>query len=148
MNMGSTSYIRVKRVYEAPAPEDGQRVLVDRLWPRGVSKQKVALSLWAREAAPSDELRREFHHDPVRWKEFRQRYWTELDAHPQVWKPILELARSGAVTLLYAARDTEHNNAAALKEYLMSKLAGRARPRPACSGRRAGRAATRAEERE
>lgn len=115
----------MKRVYETPSPDDGQRVLVDRLWPRGVSKAAAALALWAREAAPSNELRREFHHDPARWNEFQKRYVAELDARPETWQAIAELARSGTVTLLYAARDATHNNAVALRNYLMKKRFGR-----------------------
>jgi uncharacterized protein YeaO (DUF488 family) len=122
-------------VYDAPAPGDGQRVLVDRLWPRGVSKESLSLVQWARDAAPSAELRRHFCHDPVRWEEFEARYWAKLDANPQAWQPIVELARQGTVTLLFAARETTLNNATALRDYLGRKLAGRA-AEPAARRRR------------
>jgi uncharacterized protein YeaO (DUF488 family) len=110
--------IRIKRVYEPPAPEDGVRLLVDRLWPRGVSKDAAALSGWLREVAPSLELRRWFGHDPARWDEFRRRYGEELRRRPEAWQPIAQAARRGDVTLLYGARDPEHNNAEALREFL------------------------------
>lgn len=113
--------IRVKRVYEAPGPEDGVRVLVDRLWPRGLSKDKLPMDGWHRDVAPGSELRGWFGHNPDRWEEFKRRYFEELDARPEAWKPLVELAR-GDVTLLYSARDTEHNNAVALKEYLEARV--------------------------
>lgn len=114
--------IRVKRVYEPPAPRDGARFLVDRLWPRGLKKETLRLDGWFKELAPSDRLRRWFAHQPGRWQEFRRRYFAELDRNESAWKPLLEAARRGTVTLLYAARDAERNNAVALKEYLESKL--------------------------
>ncbi|GIW52362.1 MAG: hypothetical protein KatS3mg081_1717 [Gemmatimonadales bacterium] len=114
--------IRVKRVYEPPVPQDGARFLVDRLWPRGLKKETLRLDGWFKELAPSDRLRRWFAHQPGRWQEFRRRYFAELDRNESAWKPLLEAARRGTVTLLYAARDAEHNNAVALKEYLESKL--------------------------
>jgi uncharacterized protein YeaO (DUF488 family) len=110
--------IRVKRVYEPLASEDGQRLLVDRLWPRGVKREALALAGWLREVAPSDDLRRQFCHDPTKWEEFQLRYGAELDAKPEAWQPILEAAQRGNVTLLYSARDTQHNNAVALLAYL------------------------------
>jgi len=116
--------IRVKRVYDAPEPEDGARFLVDRLWPRGVKREALQLEGWLKELAPSDELRRWFGHDPARWEAFQRRYFAELDARPEVWEPLLEAARRGNLTLLYAARDAEHNNAVALKAYLEGKLQG------------------------
>ncbi|GBD17493.1 hypothetical protein HRbin26_02417 [bacterium HR26] len=115
--------IRVKRVYEPPSAKDGRRYLVERLWPRGLRKDALPLDGWLREVAPSDALRRWFGHDPARWEEFRRRYAAELDARPDAWHPLLEAARQGPVTLLFSARDTEHNNAVALKAYLESKLA-------------------------
>lgn len=114
--------IQVKRVYEKRAKRDGTRILVDRLWPRGLKKEDLQLESWVKEAAPSDSLRRWFGHDPSRWQGFKRRYFADLDKNPQAWKPILELARRRDVTLLYAARDAEHNNAAALRDYLMAKL--------------------------
>ncbi|MCM8748672.1 DUF488 domain-containing protein [Thermomicrobiaceae bacterium CFH 74404] len=115
--------IRIKRVYEPPAAEDGQRFLVERLWPRGLRKDAMLLDGWLREVAPSDGLRRWFDHDPAKWDEFRRRYAAELDERPESWRPLLEAARQGPITLLFSARDTEHNNAVALKAYLESKLA-------------------------
>ena len=114
--------IRVKRVYEPPSAEDGRRYLVERLWPRGLRKDALPLDGWLREVAPSDALRRWFGHDPARWEEFRRRYAAELDARPDTWRPLLEAARQGPVTLLFSARDTQHNNAVALKAYLEAKL--------------------------
>ncbi|MER3458625.1 MAG: DUF488 domain-containing protein [Chloroflexota bacterium] len=110
--------IRTKRIYDLPAPDDGTRFLVERLWPRGKKKEDVPIAAWLKEVAPSDTLRRWFGHDPARWEEFQQRYFAELDGKPEAWQPILEAARRGNVTLLYSARDTEHNNAVALKAYL------------------------------
>ena len=110
--------IRLKRVYEPTDPDDGRRFLVERLWPRGTKKEALSLDGWLKDVAPSDGLRRWFGHDPARWSEFRRRYATELDARPDAWRPILLAARDGPVTLLFSARDTEHNNAVALKSYL------------------------------
>ena len=122
MLMGQPT-IKTKRVYEKPGRDDGVRYLVDRLWPRGVKKEDLNLDAWLKEAAPSDALRRWFNHDPKRWDAFRRRYYSELDAKPEAARPILESARAGAVTLLFSARDETYNNAIALKEYLIGKLA-------------------------
>jgi uncharacterized protein YeaO (DUF488 family) len=116
--------IKIKRVYESVDPTDGTRILVERLWPRGMRKEELALDSWIKDVAPSTDLRRWFGHDPAKWEEFRRRYFAELDAHATAWQPLLEAARKGNVALLYSARDTEHNNAAALKEYLNAHLAG------------------------
>jgi len=113
--------IRLKRVYDPPAPADGLRILVDRLWPRGLKKEDAALERWDREIAPSNELRKEFGHDHARWEEFKARYFAELDANPEAVKRIIGEARKGTVTLLFAARDTEKNNAVALREYLQPR---------------------------
>lgn len=113
--------IDVKRVYEPPEPRDGTRLLVERLWPRGVKKEALRLDEWLKDVAPSDALRRWFNHDPARWQEFRERYAAELDARPTAWQPIVEAARANNVTLLFSARDLQHNNAVALKEYLDAK---------------------------
>jgi len=99
-------------------------LLVDRLWPRGVRKEKLELAGWLREVAPGDALRRWFNHDAARWSEFQRRYAAELERNPQAWQPILEAARKGRVTLLFAAKDAEHNNAVALKAFLERKLVG------------------------
>ena len=108
--------IRLKRAYEQPEPEDGTRVLVERLWPRGLSKERAAVDLWIKEVSPSPELRRWFGHDPARWAEFRRRYRDELGERPDELERLRRLARSGPVTFVYAARDTEHNSAALLRE--------------------------------
>ncbi|TGS71578.1 DUF488 domain-containing protein [Mesorhizobium sp. M3A.F.Ca.ET.201.01.1.1] len=110
--------IAVKRIYEAPDKADGQRVLVDRIWPRGVAKKDAALALWLKEIAPSDALRKWFGHDPERWAEFQKRYWAELDRNEEAVSELRGLLRNGKVTLLYGAHDEAHNNAVALAEYL------------------------------
>lgn len=112
--------IKLKRVYEPADPGDGKRFLVDRLWPRGVKKEALRCEGWLKQVAPSSELRRRFHHDPARWNEFKEAYRAELEQHPEAWMPLLEEARNGTVTLLYSARNVEHNNALALKEFLES----------------------------
>jgi uncharacterized protein YeaO (DUF488 family) len=109
--------VQVKRVYEHPAPSDGFRVLVDRLWPRGVSKARASLDLWLKDVAPSDELRRWFGHDPKRWKGFQQRYRAELAKHQAELDELRK--HKGTVTLLFGARDTEHNEAVVLKDVLL-----------------------------
>lgn len=112
--------IRIKRIYEPAEPTDGVRFLVDRLWPRGVSKERASINEWMKDLAPGDELRRQFHHQPEKWDEFRQRYFEELASPGK--KPLVDkmlgLARKGTVTLVYAAREPEHNNAVALREFL------------------------------
>lgn len=110
--------IAIKRIYEDAHAGDGMRVLVDRMWPRGVRKDAAALDAWLRELAPSSALRRWFAHDPARWEGFRHRYAAELDRLAEHWQPLAARAQRHRVTLLYAARDEEHNNALALKIYL------------------------------
>ncbi|WP_136621601.1 MULTISPECIES: DUF488 domain-containing protein [Mesorhizobium] len=110
--------LAVKRIYEPPAPDDGQRVLVDRIWPRGVSKEHAALALWLKDIAPSDELRKWFGHEPERWAEFQERYRVELDGNSGAVGELLGLLRHGKVTLLYGAHDEAHNNAVALAGYV------------------------------
>jgi uncharacterized protein YeaO (DUF488 family) len=112
--------IRVRRVYDPLMPDDGARVLVDRLWPRGVSKEHAHLTLWLKEVAPSTALRNWFDHDPAKWDEFRTRYLAELDANSSAVSQIAALAEQGPVTLLYGARDTQHNEAVVLAAYLNS----------------------------
>ncbi|MBZ0111330.1 MAG: DUF488 family protein [Thermoanaerobaculia bacterium] len=107
-----------KRVYEPPAAEDGRRILVERLWPRGMKKEALALDSWAKGVAPSSELRRWFGHRVDRWEEFQRRYRGELGENLDAWEPILEAGRQGPVTLLYSARDTLHNGALVLREFL------------------------------
>ncbi|MBV8494157.1 MAG: DUF488 family protein [Alphaproteobacteria bacterium] len=111
--------IRTKRVHDPADQQDGKRVLVDRLWPRGLKKEEAQIDLWLREAAPSSELRRWFGHDPARWEEFRRRYAAELERSREVLAPLLDIR--GTVTLLFAARDEEHNNAVALAEWLKAQ---------------------------
>jgi len=114
--------IRIKRAYDPVARTDGARFLVDQLWPRGILKTALKIDAWDREVAPSKELRKWFGHDPAKWTEFQSRYSSELDEKVESWKPLLDAAREGDVTLVFGARDTEHNNAVALKNYLERKL--------------------------
>jgi uncharacterized protein YeaO (DUF488 family) len=116
--------IRVVRVRDVRPEDAGARYLVDRLWPRGMTKASLGLTAWLRDVAPSDELRRWFGHDPERWSEFRDRYRAELDAHPGAWRPVRDAADDGDVLLLYAAADPEHNNAVVLAEYLAEQSGG------------------------
>jgi len=111
--------VSTKRVYEPAEPEDGARFLVERLWPRAMKKESLHLDAWLKDVAPSDGLRRWFSHDPAKWTAFRERYFEELAGRPEAVEPILEAGRSGKVTLLYSAHDTEYNNAVALMEYLL-----------------------------
>ena len=121
--------IKTKRVYEPVSRADGTRLLVERLWPRGVSRLELRADAWLKEVGPSTELRKWFSHDPKKWRQFRTRYFRELDARPVSWKPILSAARDGTVTLVYSSHDTEHNNAVALQEYLDAKIRHRVTPR-------------------
>jgi uncharacterized protein YeaO (DUF488 family) len=114
--------IRIQRAYESPGKTAGARFLVERLWPRGVTKNALKLDAWLKDVAPSPELRKWFNHQPERWPEFQKRYRAELRANPDGWKPILEAARRGPVTLIYAARDTERNSAVLLRKFLTPKL--------------------------
>ncbi len=113
--------IQVKRAYEAGSKEDGVRFLVERLWPRGIKKEDLAVEGWLKDLAPSTELRKWFNHDPTKWDEFRQRYFRELERHPAAWEPLLARARRDRVTLVFSAHDTQFNNAIALKQFLESK---------------------------
>lgn len=110
--------VKVKRIYEAPEPTDGARVFVDRLWARGLTKEKAALDLWLKEVAPSTELRKWFSHDPAKWEEFQERYRAELEANTEAIARLRAEIQKGPVTLLYGARDQEHNEALVLKEFL------------------------------
>lgn len=114
--------VAVKRAYEPAVPSDGRRILVERLWPRGVSKARLRLDDWMKDVAPSTALRRWFGHDPKKWPEFRRRYLAELRAHPGAWQPLARAARRGRVTLVYAAHDSVHNGARALKAFLDRRL--------------------------
>jgi uncharacterized protein YeaO (DUF488 family) len=111
--------VKMKRAYEPPAAADGTRVLIDRLWPRGLSKEKVALDHWVKEIAPSKELRKWFGHDPRRWTEFRRRYAKEVHQHPGLLEQLRSLARKGTLTLVYSAHDEEHNDAVVLREIIL-----------------------------
>ena len=112
---------KLKRAYEPASKDDGMRVLVERLWPRGLARAKLHLDAWLKEVGPTTELRQWFSHDPEKWSQFRRRYFRELDSRPESWRPILSAARRGTVTLIYSSRDEERNNAVALKEYLDAK---------------------------
>src|ERR687897_3633700 len=114
--------IRLRRVYDQPSPSDGYRVLVDRIWPRGVSKEDAELGEWARDLAPSKKLRRWFGHDPRRWEAFQRRYREELDHHADEIDRLAQRAVQGPVTLVYAARDEQHNNAVILRDVLQGRL--------------------------
>lgn len=116
--------IRIKRTYDAPARGDGRRILVERLWPRGIRKDELDADAWLKDVAPSAELRKWFGHRVERWEEFRRRYRKELDTGPDAWKPILKADRRGNVTLLYSARDVLHNGALVLRDYLLDRQAG------------------------
>ncbi len=114
--------IRIKRVYEQPEKEDGIRILVDRLWPRGLTKEKAGIDLWLKEIAPSNELRKWFGHDPERWTEFRERYSNELRMNEKQVSLLNEELKKGRVTLVYGAKDEEHNEAQVLKELFTSQF--------------------------
>lgn len=114
--------INIKRVYEDPANADGFRILVDRLWPRGLNKGAVRMDLWAKDIAPSTRLRKWFHQDPGNWKKFREHYWSELDQSGPLADLAKEMTKHKIITLFYAASDEEHNHALVLREYLEKKL--------------------------
>ncbi|HEY6643213.1 DUF488 domain-containing protein [Povalibacter sp.] len=116
--------IRIKRTYDPATRNDGKRFLVERLWPRGMRKDRLAMDAWLKEVAPSTQLRQWFGHRPGRWAEFRRRYQRELNANPAAWLPLVEASKRNVVTLLYSAHDVEHNGAVVLRDYLA------ARPRP------------------
>lgn len=115
--------IHVKRIYEPHAKADGRRVLVDRIWPRGFTRERAAVDHWLKTLAPSTALRKWSGHDPAKWEEFRRRYFAELDEGPEGLDDLLDLVRAGTVTLVYSARDTERNQAVALKQWLEGKVA-------------------------
>ncbi len=110
--------LRIKRIYEPASPDDGIRILVDRIWPRGISRGDARLDDWIKELAPTDELRKWYGHEDDRWREFRERYLGELKEHREQARKISEVAREDTVTLLFAAKDEEHNNAVVLRQYL------------------------------
>lgn len=117
--------IQIRRAYEPPARDDGYRILVDRVWPRGVSKAHLDLDEWQREIAPSTRLRQWFGHDPGRWNEFQKRYFAELDEKQDDVKALVKRARQGRITLVYGAKDSDHNQAVALRTYVRARAAGR-----------------------
>jgi uncharacterized protein YeaO (DUF488 family) len=115
--------IGLARAYDPPGDDDGVRVLVDRVWPRGIAKDELHIDDWLRNVAPSTELRKWFGHDPQRWATFVERYRAELDDEAQAWQPLADLAKRGKLTLIYGARDREHNQVVVLRDYLLEKLA-------------------------
>ena len=121
--------LQIKRTYDPPARGDGRRILVERLWPRGMKKESVAADAWMKDVAPSTELRQWFGHQVERWEEFRRRYRKELAANPNAWEPILDAEERGTVTLLYSAHDVLHNGAVVLRDYLAERQARRPRRR-------------------
>ena len=131
---GTRCAVSLKRAYEHPSPDDGMRVLVDRLWPRSLSKEQLAVDFWLKDAAPSDELRRWYGHDPRRWESFAKKYRTELAQRTDLLRLLDELRRRGRVTLLYGARDIARNNAVVLRAVLEERR---------CAGRRTQKEITR-----
>jgi uncharacterized protein YeaO (DUF488 family) len=114
--------LKLKRVYESPKRDDGVRFLVERLWPRGVKKDDLKMKAWLKDVSPSPDLRKWYSHDVEKWEEFQKRYRKELKTDSDAWQPILDAAKNGNVTLLYSAKDVEHNSALVLKEFLEEKL--------------------------
>lgn len=113
--------VKVKRVYEKPAKDDGMRILVERLWPRGLTKGQAKIDLWLKDIAPSPDLRKWFGHDPTRWEKFRQSYEEELKYKDDLINPLRQKAKEGTITLIFAARDEEHNSAVVLKQFVEHK---------------------------
>ncbi len=117
----AVDHIRLKRAYEPPAAADGTRILIDRLWPRGVKKANAAIDEWMKEIAPSAELRKWFGHDPARWLEFQRRYKSEIRQHPEQFDRLRNLAQHGRITLVFSAHDEAHNDAVVLKQLLLDR---------------------------
>jgi uncharacterized protein YeaO (DUF488 family) len=117
----AADHVRLKRAYEPPAADDGTRILIDRLWPRGVKKTDAAIDEWMKEIAPSSALRKWFGHDPDRWQEFRRRYQSEIRQHPEQFERLRTLAQHGPITLVFSARDQAHNDAVVLKDLLLDR---------------------------
>ncbi len=128
--------IQLKRAYDKPQKSDGFRVLIDRMWPRGIRKEDLRLDEWLRSLAPSTELRQWFGHDPEKWEEFRRRYFRELDTHPEEIKLLREKMREGPLTIIFGSREERFNNATALKEYLENRPLRVRRSKPAVVGAR------------
>jgi uncharacterized protein YeaO (DUF488 family) len=116
--------IKIKRIYDAPSDDDGSRILVDRLWPRGLSKEKARVDLWLKEIAPSNELRKWYAHDPKKWAEFRKKYFNDLDTKRELVNQIVQKMKEGDVSLLYSSKEEKINNAVALKEYIEKRKKG------------------------
>jgi uncharacterized protein YeaO (DUF488 family) len=114
--------LKIKRVYEEADPADGVRFLVERLWPRGMKKEDLKMKAWLKDVAPSPGLRNWYGHDPEKWEEFQQRYRAELESNPESWRPIIDETQGGNVTLLFSARDVEHNSALLLKSFLEERM--------------------------
>jgi uncharacterized protein YeaO (DUF488 family) len=112
--------IKLKRTYEPALPRDGVRVLVERLWPRGLTKEKAAIALWAKDISPSPKLRQWFGHKPERWDKFRRDYWKELENHPEAIAALKDAIKSRTVTFVFAAKDTGHNSAIVLRDFILS----------------------------
>jgi uncharacterized protein YeaO (DUF488 family) len=122
--------IKLKRAYEKPSRDDGSRILVERLWPRGLTKERAAVDLWLKEVAPSPDLRKWFGHDPARWERFQKRYWQELEGKKEAVQLLKQKGKQGTVTLVYAARDEEYNGALALKRFLEGQTSATRRETP------------------
>lgn len=118
--------LKLKRAYEGASRADGTQIFVERLWPRGLSKAKLHVKAWRKEVGPSTKLRKRFSHDPEKWRRFRTRYFRELNARPEVWRPMLSAARRRTVTLVCRSHDAQHNNAIALQKCLQAKMRGQA----------------------
>jgi uncharacterized protein YeaO (DUF488 family) len=114
--------IKLKRAYDPPIKSDGRRILVDRVWPRGIAKNDLQIDAWLKDLAPSTELRKWFGHDPTKWDEFKKRYARELEQRSEALEELLEMTRAGHVTLVFSAKDTQHNNAVALRDHLELRL--------------------------
>jgi uncharacterized protein YeaO (DUF488 family) len=117
----SAGNVKLKRAYEPPAVDDGTRILIDRLWPRGITKERAAIDQWMKDISPSTELRKWFGHDPARWEEFRRRYAKEVHQHASLLGQLRSLARQGPITLVYSAHDEKHNDAVELRELILGK---------------------------
>lgn len=113
--------IQVKRIYDSPSPRDGYRILVDRLWPRGIKKEDAKIELWLKEIAPSDALRKWFNHEPEKWEEFKNRYRKELNGKPELIEQLSQNLKKGKVAFLFSAKDEAHNNAVALRAYFLGR---------------------------
>ena len=117
----SAGNVKLKRAYEPPTADDGTRILIDRLWPRGITKERAAIDQWMKDISPSTELRKWFGHDPARWDEFRRRYSEEVHQHAKLLDQLRSLAREGPITLVYSAHDEKHNDAVELRELILGK---------------------------